>query len=131
MVPTVPVSVWNQIAVVVVFSFLLAGIAWLMMKAFSKAISDINKYYATMVEKNNSQFFTSLLENNKQWQLYFDARSATNKLVDDQIVEKLEGLTSAISKLNADFENHDQMERQALDAMSGKRGLAKKNRNQA
>lgn len=131
MLPTVPVSVWNQIAVVVIFSFLLTGVGYMMLKIFSKAIADINKYYAELVEKNNSQFSTSLLENNKQWQLYFDARSDTNKLIDDQIIEKLGNLTNAIVKLNEDFNNHDLMERQALDEMGDKRKLArKKNRNQ-
>lgn len=131
MLPTVPVTVWNQLAVVVIFSFLLTGVGYVMLKIFSKAIADINKYYAELVEKNNSQFSLSLLENNKQWQLYFDARSATNKLIDDQIIEKLGNLTNAIVKLNEDFNNHDQMERQALDEMGDKRKLArKKNRNQ-
>ncbi len=125
MLPNVPVSVWEQISVVVIFSFLLAGMGYVLLKIFSKAIADINKYYAEMVEKNNTQFSTSLLENNKQWQLYFDARSETSKLVDDQIVDKLSQLTIAIEKLASDFGRHDLMERQALDEMGDKRKLLK------
>ena len=125
-VPVVPVSVWDQIAVVVVFAFLMAGVGWIIVKIFSKAIADINQYYATMVESNNQQFAKALFENNKQWQLYFDARSESNKLIENQMVEKLSGLTNVISTLDSRFAAHDLMERQALDEMSGKRKLSKK-----
>lgn len=97
--PTVPVSVWDQIPVIVVFSFLLCGGAWLMVKAFSKAVADINAHYANIIERNNTQ-----------WQIYFDARSATNKVIDDQMVDKLEKLTSVIEKLTDDFARHDAVE---------------------
>jgi hypothetical protein len=124
--PVVPVSVWDQLAIVVIFAFLLAGIGWLIIKVFSKAIADINKYYAAIVESNNTQFSKALLENNKQWQLYFDARSESNKIIESQMVEKLESLTDVIVKLDSRFGQHDLMERQALDEMSGKRKLTKK-----
>jgi hypothetical protein len=97
--PTVPVSVWEQIPVIVVFSFLLSAGAVLMLKAFSKAIADINAHYAAIIESSN-----------KQWQIYFDARSATNGVVNDQMVEKLEKLTVVIEKLTNDFERHDAVE---------------------
>lgn len=125
-VPVVPVGVWDQIAVVVVFAFLMAGVGWIIVKIFSKAIADINQYYAAMVESNNNQFAKSLLENNRQWQLYFDARSETSKLIEDQLVDKLEGLTKVIVNLDANFQQHDLMERQALDQMSGKRRLSRR-----
>lgn len=124
--PTVPVSVWEQIPVVIVFAFLLAGIAWFMVREFTKAVASINAYYVQMVESNNAQFSKSLIDNNGQWQKYFDARSATNKLVDDQMVEKLEKLTGVIQTLVSDFERHDQMERQYLDAMGNKHSLSKR-----
>lgn len=116
--PTVPVSVWEQIPVIVIFALLLAGIAWLMVKAFSKAIADINSHYAAIIQNNN-----------EQWQKYFDARSENYRLVNEKVLTQLEGLTKAIGEFHNDFEAHDQMERQALDAMNGKRALAKKNRN--
>lgn len=115
MVPTVPVSVWEQIAVVVVFAFLLGGLGWLLMKIFSRAIADIHAHYASIVTNNNAQ-----------WQKYFDARGETEKLVNEQVIKQLEGLTNVVTRLVSDFDKHDQMERQALDEMSGKRHLSKK-----
>lgn len=116
--PTVPVSVWDQLPVVVIFSFLLAGIAWLMVKAFSKAIADINAHYASIIQTNN-----------EQWQKYFDARSESYQLVNENVLKQLKNLTDAIGKFHTDFMVHDLMERQALDEMPEKRKSAKKNRN--
>jgi predicted PurR-regulated permease PerM len=115
MVPTVPLSVWEQISVVIVFAFLLGGMGWFLVKMFSKAIAEINAHYATIVTNNNSQ-----------WQKYFDARGEIDKIVSEQIVKQLEGLTKIVGRLVSDFEKHDQMERQALDEMAGKKTLAKK-----
>ncbi len=110
MLPDVPVTVWEQIPVIIIFAFLLAGGAWLMVKAFKEAVADINRHYSSIIEQNN-----------KQWQAYFDARSDANKMVDEQIISQLSGLTQAIEVLSRKFQEHDLMERQALDAMNGKR----------
>ena len=116
--PTVPVSVWEQIPVIVIFALLLAGIAWLMVKVFSKAIADINSHYASIIQSNN-----------EQWQKYFDARSENYILINQKVMTQLSDLTAAIGEFHAEFRAHDQMERQALDSMDGKRKLAKTNRN--
>ena len=114
--PIVPVSVWEQISVVVVFAFLMAGLAWLMVKAFSNAVADINSHYAEIIKASNLQ-----------WQQYFDARSETGKLINTQIVEQLKSLTNAITELSERHDLHDTMVRNALDAMADKRKpLAKK-----
>ncbi|MCX6057741.1 MAG: hypothetical protein NTW69_06290 [Chloroflexi bacterium] len=105
--PTVPVTVWEQIPVVVIFAFLLVGGAWLMVKAFSKAVADINAHYSKIIEKNNLQ-----------WQKYFDARSETNTVINDQMIEKLEKLTSIIEKLVSDFEKHDAVEINLLERLA-------------
>jgi predicted PurR-regulated permease PerM len=105
--PTVPVTVWEQIPVVVIFAFLLVGGAWLMVKAFSKAVADINQHYSQIIEKNNSQ-----------WQIYFDARSQTNTVINDQMIEKLEKLTNIIQKLVSDFEKHDAVEIGLLERLT-------------
>lgn len=94
--PNVPVSVWEQIPVVVIFAFLLAGLGWLLVKVFSKAVAEINAHYATIVRQNN-----------EQWQKYFDAKDENNRMVNEQVVEKLEELTNVISKLVDDFRDHD------------------------
>lgn len=119
MVPTIPLSVWEQIPVIVVFAILLACVAYFMVKMFSKAIADINKHYAEIISNNNAQ-----------WQTYFDARSESDRLVSGQIVKQMEGLTKVVGELVSNFELHDQMERQALDMMiKAKPKLVKKNRN--
>ena len=116
MLPTVPATVWEQIPVIIVFSLLLAGLGWLLVKLFSKSIADINAHYAAIIKSNN-----------EQWQKYFDARTDSDRLVSDQVVKQLQGLTAVVEKLVADFDAHDQMERQALDSMSDKRSrLTKK-----
>jgi predicted PurR-regulated permease PerM len=94
--PEVPVSVWEQIPVVIVFAFLLAGLGWLLVKVFSKAVAEINAHYAEIVRQNN-----------EQWQKYFDAKDESNRIVNEQVVEKLEELTNVISKLVDDFRDHD------------------------
>lgn len=119
MLPDVPVSVWDQIPVVVIFALLLAGLGWLLMKIFTKAIAEINSHYASIVTSNNAQ-----------WQKYFDARGETDKLINEQVIRQLEGLTKIVTRLVADFDKHDQMERQALDEMAERRKLSgKTNRN--
>ena len=116
--PTVPVSVWEQIPVIVIFALLLVGIAWLMVKVFSKAVADINSHYSAIIQANN-----------EQWQKYFDARSESYQLINQQVLKQLEGLTNAVELLTDNFGRHDLMERQALDEMSGKRKLVRKSRN--
>lgn len=118
--PSVPVSVWEQLPVIVVYSFLLGGMAWLMVKAFSKAVADINAHYANIIKENNTQ-----------WQMYFDARSATNNVIDAQMVDKLEKLTGVIEKLTDDFSKHDAIEIELLNRISSNtQSQRKKNPNQ-
>lgn len=114
--PTVPLSVWEQISVVVVFAFLMAGLAWLMVRAFSNAVADINSHYAEIIKASNLQ-----------WQQYFDARSETGRLVNNQIVEQLKNLTESIMELSERHDGHDTMVRGALDAMADKRKPLAKN----
>lgn len=92
--PDVPVSVWEQIPVVVVFAFLLAGLGWLLVKVFSKAVAEINAHYSEIVRQNN-----------EQWQKYFDAKDENNRMVNEQVVEKLEELTKIIQTLVNEFES--------------------------
>lgn len=117
--PTVPVSVWEQIPVIIVFALLLAGMASWMVRAFSKAVADINAHYAAIIDANN-----------KQWQQYFDARSETNKMVNDQALKKLEELTAVIVTLKENFEAHDVMERQILRDLLPANGHRTTRRNQ-
>lgn len=94
--PDVPVSVWEQIPVVIVFAFLLAGLGWLLVRVFSKAVAEINAHYSEIVRQNN-----------EQWQKYFDAKDESNRMVNKQVVEELEELTNVISRLVNEFHEHD------------------------
>jgi len=123
--PTVPVSVWEQIPVVVIIVLLLAGIVSWMVRAFSKAVADINKHYTELVQNITAQYAESIKANNENWQKYFDARTETSKVIYDQIVGDLERLAKLIEKLAMKFEKHDVLERQMLDSMGAK--IAKKN----
>lgn len=86
-----------------------------MVKAFSKAVADINAHYANIIERNNSQ-----------WQMYFDARSATSKVIDDQVVDKLEKLTGVIEKLTDDFSKHDAVEIGLLERIAATAQIRRK-----
>ena len=108
--PNIPESVWNQIGVIVVFSFLLAGIGWVLVKIFITSIASINSHYSQIVR-----------ENNEQWQKYFDAKSETTLLVDKQVVDQLQKLTQALLDLSFRHDSHDTMVRNALDSMASKR----------
>jgi len=119
--PTVPESVWNQIGVVVVFSFLLAGIGWLLVKIFTGAIAQLTVENAKAVAEIHNHYSALIKDSNIQWQLYFDARSKATELIDSQIVQQLKSLTEAITDMSDRHERHDTMVRNALDAMASKR----------
>lgn len=122
----VPVTVWEQIPVIVIFTLLLCAIGFAAFRAFKDALIEINKHYLKIVEDGNKQYAETIKSNNEQWQQYFNARAETSQMVNSQVVEKLEKLTGIISELVDKFDSHDLMERQALDEMSGKRQLRPK-----
>jgi hypothetical protein len=123
--PAVPISVWQQMGIVVLFTLMLAGIGWLAFKAFSGAIAEANKAFIQSIAEVNRYYAGIIEKNNVQWQLYFDARSESSKLVNDNIIEKLEKLAGVIEKMDANFTAHDVMERQALADMATKRSTPK------
>jgi len=106
----IPTPVWEQLGVVVIFALLLSGMAWLMIKEFSKAVEKISDSYSKQTE-----------ESNKQWQQYFDAKNAKNDLINDEVIEKLTILAIEIQKVVVAQDTHDTMVRSALDAMDKKR----------
>ncbi len=117
--PNVPVSVWEQIPVVVVFAFLLAGLGWLLVKVFSKAVAEINAHYSEIVRQNN-----------EQWQKYFDAKDENNRMINQKVVERLEELTNVIKRLADDLNAHGEKidELSHLQSSSTATGT-KRNRN--
>lgn len=94
--PSIPVSVWDQIGVVVVYTILLGGLGGLLTKLFTQAIADINAHYASLLK-----------ETNQQWQQYIDARSEAANEVSRKMLERMEYLCAALARLSADFERHD------------------------
>jgi predicted PurR-regulated permease PerM len=99
--PTVPVSVWEQISVVIVFAFLLAGLGWVLVKMFTSAIADVNAHYANLLKDTNAQ-----------WQKYFDARSDSTNAISQQMMSRMDEIAKILGGLVSDFEVHDAMERQ-------------------
>jgi predicted PurR-regulated permease PerM len=118
MLPTVPVSVWEQISVVVIFAFLLAGLGWILVKMFTGAIADVNAHYANLLKDTNSQ-----------WQKYFDARSETSNLLAEKLTLRMDDIAKILSGLVSDFEEHDRVEMELLHAMRAARVEKKKNPN--
>lgn len=117
--PEVPVSVWEQIPVVIVFAFLLAGLGWLLVKVFSKAVAEINAHYSEIVRQNN-----------EQWQKYFDVKDENNRMINQKVVERLEELTNVIKRLADDLNAHGEKidELSRLQSFSTATGT-KRNRN--
>ena len=117
----IPITVWEQIPVVIVFALLLAGIAWIMAKIFSnsvtlmidsfiRAIADINKHYSDLAEKNNVQ-----------WQSYINIKNEKTDAVIEELVLGFKDLSNELRSLAEDHNQHDDMTRQALDEMREKR----------
>jgi predicted PurR-regulated permease PerM len=110
MIPEIPPTVWDQLGVVVIFALLLSGMAWLMIKEFSKAVQKISDSYSKQAE-----------DNNRQWQAYFDAKNEKNDLINEEVIEKLTTLAIEINKMIIAQDTHDTMVRTALDTMEKKR----------
>ena len=106
MLPNIPVSVWEQIAVVIVFAFLLAGLGWILVRLFTQAIADINAHYTRLIK-----------ESNQQWQQYFDARAEASSLLSQQLLERMDMVGCRLLNLSTDFEAHDRLERDVLEAL--------------
>ena len=101
MLPTVPVSVWDQIGVVVVFSFLMAGLGYVVVKVFTRSIADFNAHYAELLK-----------DTNRQWQQYFDARTEASTQISRALTERMDQIGAILGQLVKDFERHDLMERE-------------------
>jgi len=84
MIPSVPVSVWEQISVVIVFAFLLAGLGWLWQQFTLRA-------------------FTYLLTH-----LTSALNSSTR-----QIAQSVDANTEMLAKLISEFRTHDLVTREA------------------
>jgi len=130
--PEVPVSVWEQIPVIIVFSILLGGGAWLLVRSFTNSVSEISRTYTAAIAEINKHYAGIVDTSNKQWQMYFDAKNETSKLVADETISRISELTTSIQNMNSQMtdnhqkmvdahEEHDMMIRGALDAMMEKR----------
>ena len=126
MLQTIPVSVWDQIAVVIVFAILLGGMGWYGSKLFIRAIKDVSAENAKAIREINAENAKVIAEVNIQWQRYFDARSESSNQLSQELTKRMDEIAQILGGLVKDFSNHDQMERQALDEMAGKRRLTKR-----
>ena len=101
---SIPVGVWDQLAVVLVFVATLGTLSYWMVRKFTEAISDINVHYGKIISESNSS-----------WQRYFDARMEATAMVNSETITKLAELSEALRELRRDFDSHDQWERQTQD----------------
>ena len=97
MIPSVPVSVWEQISVVIVFAFLLAGLGWLWQQFTLRAFT----YLLTHL--------TSALNNSAE-----------------QIRESVDANTEMLKTLVIEFKTHDQVTREYQEAPRSRRGRSDK-----
>lgn len=137
----IPVPVWQQLGVVIIFAMLLAGMAWLGLREFSKVTENISKSYTMQIEKITDNYAKQTESSNTQWQRYFDAKNATMDVYNSEILEKMSdlardmtNLTTEIGKLAVSQDMHDTMVRTALDEMKDTRARlteAKKRKEQS
>jgi hypothetical protein len=104
MQPNIPVPVWEQIAVVIIFSFLLGGLGWGLVRLFIQAIADVNAHYAALLK-----------DSNQQWQTYFDARVESNRLVSTRMMERVDETARQLTELARDFDAHDRAMRESIE----------------
>lgn len=88
--PQVPVSVWEQIPIIIVFSMLMAGLGWVFTKLFSRQIDKTHEMYSKRIE-----------ESNQQWQRYFDARAEGFLKISAEMEQRLESLATVLEELKS------------------------------
>ena len=103
----IPIGVWEQISVVVVFALLLSGVGYVLVKVFTKAIADINNHYARLFS-----------DQNLSWQKYFDARSEATSLMTAKLTERMDDIANLLSTLISDHDKHDVRVQNAIDKMN-------------
>jgi len=86
--PQVPVSVWEQIPIIIVFSILMAGLGWVFMKLFSRQIDKTHEMYSKRID-----------ESNQQWQRYFDARAEGFLKMSADMEKRLDHLAAVLEEL--------------------------------
>lgn len=86
--PNVPVPVWEQISIVIVFSFLIAGLGWAMFRLAGQAFENANQVFGR--ELSNS---------NQQWQRYCDARLDGFNTLNQQMLDRLDEFTKVLRNL--------------------------------
>lgn len=108
-IPNIPVTVWEQISVVIVFSFMITGVGYMLVRTFTKAIADINRHYVGL-----------LTDTNKQWQVYFDARSESSNNLAEKLSTRMDEVAKILSDMIHVFEEHDTRNKQLLEILTEK-----------
>ena len=101
----VPVSVWEQIPVIIVFTLLLVFVGKILINQFTKTIEKMETLHATMVDKLNDHYLQLIEVYDKRWQEQVRQVNNTNQ----SIIEKLKVLSDVIHSMNEDvkeIENH-------------------------
>lgn len=98
MTPNIPVSVWEQLGVVIVFSFLLAGLGLSGLQAMVRVSQNLTQRQVELIK-------SCLEECRAIWQQIIEYFESTAR-IDQEILENLEQLRQQQEKLSAAFEAH-------------------------
>lgn len=94
--PTVPVSVWEQMGVVVLYTVASIIVFGLLIRNFTRSIDKIEANHANVIKGLHEQYMEIIHTFEARWQEQAQTFSRAN----DQIVSKLEGLTETIEQVN-------------------------------
>lgn len=86
--PNIPVPVWEQIPIVIVFSFLMAGLGWVLVRLADRSMAGVNATYTQQMRATN-----------EQWQRYFDARIESFFLVNQQMLDRMDEVARVLTRL--------------------------------
>ena len=87
MIPSIPVPVWEQISVVIVFSFLLAGLGW----SGLQAVLRVSQYLSAEAQRQFELIQRSLDERRALWQEMLTHLDSITRF-DQEMLERLERL---------------------------------------
>lgn len=89
---TVPVSVWEQMGVVVLYTFLLIVFGGLLIRYFAQTIRKIEEQHTQVVRGISDQYVAAIRT--------YDTRSQEQSVALARIVTQLEGMAGAIDRVD-------------------------------
>ena len=116
----VPLSTWDQMGVVVLYTLLFAGTGMALIKLFAGTLERMEGSHKETIEELNRHYMEIMAKFEARWSEQAETFNASNAL----IVGKLENLgrtidqvNRSVRRLNRQFEEHDAQERQQLEGI--------------